>query len=209
MVHGESLGGLAASYAAMKEKKLRIDCVFINRTFASFESVAYWGAGIHAMVKSLVDNSNTSLSFCYMERATFSSLIGKAVGGCLRGVTRWKDSNIDNFNGIERSQAVYLLFGCDPVNDNIVNDLSSLKSANTRNLIQERLGIPQRYRDRYSLNTKDLLLDDARVDGLVRIFATWSRTIKNMAFLMSNKQSIPEDNELTTENAEVVAHKFE
>lgn len=41
-IHGESLGGMVASYIA---KKCKVDFVFSDRTFASLADVAYWTFG--------------------------------------------------------------------------------------------------------------------------------------------------------------------
>ena len=49
MVHGESMGGMVASYVAMRSginKELPVDFAFIDRTFASLDSVAFWQSGI-------------------------------------------------------------------------------------------------------------------------------------------------------------------
>jgi uncharacterized membrane protein len=40
IVHGESLGGMSASYVSMK-KNLSVDFVFVDRTFSSLDAVAY------------------------------------------------------------------------------------------------------------------------------------------------------------------------
>lgn len=45
-VHGESLGGCAASYIA---RKCKVDFVFVDRTFASLVDVAYWTFGGRAV----------------------------------------------------------------------------------------------------------------------------------------------------------------
>lgn len=49
LVHGESLGGMAASYVAMKGRRTSVDFAFIDRSFASLDSVAFWGAGASLM----------------------------------------------------------------------------------------------------------------------------------------------------------------
>lgn len=41
-VHGVSLGGSIASFIA---SKIKVDFIFIDRTFASLQHVAYWSAG--------------------------------------------------------------------------------------------------------------------------------------------------------------------
>lgn len=42
IVHGDSLGGVVANYAARHEK---VAMLIANRTFASLNSVGYWAAG--------------------------------------------------------------------------------------------------------------------------------------------------------------------
>jgi hypothetical protein len=52
IVHGESLGGMVATYVTMKSainKQLPVDFAFINRTFGSLDSIAYWSAGITSL----------------------------------------------------------------------------------------------------------------------------------------------------------------
>ena len=52
IVHGESIGGMVATYVAMKSainKQLPVDFAFINRSFGSLDAVAYWSAGIMAL----------------------------------------------------------------------------------------------------------------------------------------------------------------
>ena len=48
MVHGESLGGMAANYTAAKcqDNDLKVDVLFSGRTFASLDAVAHWDSGI-------------------------------------------------------------------------------------------------------------------------------------------------------------------
>ena len=54
MVHGESLGGMVASYVTMKSnsnfnKNIPVDFAFINRTYASLDNVSYWASGINIL----------------------------------------------------------------------------------------------------------------------------------------------------------------
>jgi hypothetical protein len=56
MVHGESLGGMVATYVTMRSnsnntnsKNIPIDFSFINRTFSSLDNVAFWAAGINIL----------------------------------------------------------------------------------------------------------------------------------------------------------------
>jgi hypothetical protein len=53
LVHGESLGGMAASYVAMKGRRTSVDFAFIDRSFASLDGVAFWGAGASLMRSSI------------------------------------------------------------------------------------------------------------------------------------------------------------
>ena len=86
-----------------------------------------------------------------MNREKFSRCTGKLFSRLFRLVTMWKDSNLKNYTGIEKSKAKYCLVGSDPVYDNIVMDLTNLKSANARHLIYEQLDIHQRKRSKYEL----------------------------------------------------------
>jgi hypothetical protein len=54
MVHGESLGGMVATYVTMKSnsnyinsKNIPIEFSFINRTFSSLDNVAFWASSIN------------------------------------------------------------------------------------------------------------------------------------------------------------------
>lgn len=100
-------------------------------------------------------------------------MTGKVVSRIFRLVTLWKDNNWQNYTGIEKSKAKYCLIGCDPVNDNIVMDLSNLKNANTRHLIYEKLEVPIRERSKYKLKLKDYFLIDSDVDRLAGILENW------------------------------------
>ena len=103
IVHGESLGGMAASFVTMKENKLPVDFVFMNRTFDSIKKVSFWGAGIATMMSSLMDPTNTATAFCFLRRETYSQIIGSIVSKIMLFVTGWKDSNLQNYLGIEKS----------------------------------------------------------------------------------------------------------
>ena len=76
-----------------------------------------------------------------MDRARFAQHFGKLVSRIFRLVTLWKDGNWLNYVGIEKTKSKYCLVGSDPINDGIIFDLSSLKNANTRNLIYEKLEV--------------------------------------------------------------------
>ena len=155
---------MAASYVAMKCKKTSIDFAFIDRTFASLDNVAFWGAGASLLKHSILSTSNSRLTFCCMKREKFSLLAGKVISKIFRLVTLWKDNNWQNYAGIEKSKAKYCLIGCDPVHDTIVMDLSNLKNANTRHLIYEKLDVPVAKRSKYLLKLKDYFLMDSDVE---------------------------------------------
>jgi hypothetical protein len=76
-----------------------------------------------------------------MDRARFSQHFGKFVSRIFRLVTLWKDGSWQNYAGIEKTKSKYCLIGSDPVNDGIIFDLSSLKNANARNLIYDKLDV--------------------------------------------------------------------
>ena len=44
---------MAASYVSMKGRRTPIDFAFIDRSFASLDSVAFWGAGASIMRNSI------------------------------------------------------------------------------------------------------------------------------------------------------------
>lgn len=147
VVHGESMGGMVASYVAMRsniKKELPVDFAFIDRTFASLDNVAFWQSGIISLrnkISQQSGNSERSLRACCLPREKFSKIIGKLISRIFRLVTLWKDNSWLNFSGIEKTNSKYCLIGCDPVNDGIIYDLSSLKNANARQLINDKLNV--------------------------------------------------------------------
>lgn len=80
MVHGESLGGMVASYVTMKSntgmiggRNIHIDFAYIDRTFASLDNVAYWSSGIITLLSAFSSTENTTRTSdaktcCYMDR---------------------------------------------------------------------------------------------------------------------------------------------
>ena len=61
------------------------------------------------------------------------------------------------------------------MNDEIVCDLASLRTAHARNLIYEKLAIPNPLRSKYSLkNIADYILVDQRMQTLSEIFEEFS-----------------------------------
>lgn len=104
-------------------------------------------------------NENESL-ICFMNRQKISKILGKAISLIFKFVTNWKDNNWLNYSGIEKSDTKYCLIGCDPLNDHIISDLSSLKSANARQIIYNQFGIPYNLRSNYSLNLRDYIIKD-------------------------------------------------
>lgn len=99
IVHGESMGGMVASYVAMKSainKQIPVDFAFINRTFSSLDSVAYWSAGITSLrnkVGQYNGSDSSSRSVCLVDRSSFSQYLGKFVSLVFRFVTQWKDES--------------------------------------------------------------------------------------------------------------------
>jgi len=195
LVHGESLGGMAAAYVTMKSNQgqLPVQFAFIDRTFASLDNVAFWTAGI-ATLKANIDRENgsarSSLTCCCIRRGKFSRILGKWVSRIFRTVTQWKDNNWQNYVGMEKSKAKYCLIGCDPVNDNIIFDLASLKNANARHLIYQKLEIRHNLRSKYSLRLKDYILRDSDVFRMADIFEQWSCLLKDMNFLLKNQSCL-------------------
>ena len=92
--------------------------------------------------------------------------------------------------GIEKTNAKYTLIGCDPVNDGIIFDLASLKNANARHLINEKLGVQHNLRSKYLLKIKDYVLLDRDLDRLASFFITQSSLLKDMFFLCSNQDCV-------------------
>lgn len=215
---------MAASYVAMKCKKTSIDFAFIDRTFASLDNVAFWGAGASLLKSSISSTHSSRPTCCCLKREKFSLLVGKVVSRIFRLVTLWKDNNWQNYAGIEKSKAKYCLIGCDPVHDNIVMDLSNLKNANTRHLIYEKLDVPIAQRSKYLLRLKDYFLVDSDVEQLATILENWQIQINNMNYLMENKDvchqilnsseghksrlNATETNTYMTEDNELVAQKY-
>ena len=94
VVHGESMGGMAAAYVAMRSalnKQIHVDMAFIDRTFSSLDNVAYWSAGVTAQ------RSNPSKKVCGLNPEAFSQHFGKFVSRVFRLVTLWKDNTAMNY----------------------------------------------------------------------------------------------------------------
>ena len=77
----------------MKCKKTSIDFAFIDRTFASLDNVAFWGAGASLLKSSISSTNSSRLTCCCMKREKFSLLAGKIISKIFRLVTLWKDNN--------------------------------------------------------------------------------------------------------------------
>lgn len=200
MVHGESLGGMAASYVAMKSnsgmiwaRNIPVDFAFIDRTYASLDNVAYWSAGIVTLLPGFSEEdgkSSKSKTCCYMDRQRFSRYLGKLLSRLFRLVTLWKDSNFQTFAGIERSKTKYILLGSDPVNDSIIFDVASLKNANARTLVYNQLGIPSDARSKYTLSLRDYILKGSDLQELSIILEQWAIMIKDLKYLLLNSAHI-------------------
>lgn len=210
MVHGESLGGMAASYVAMKSnsgmiwaRNIPVDFAFIDRTYASLDNVAYWSAGIVALLPLFSDEdgkSSKSKTCCYIDRQRFARSLGKFVSRLFRLVTLWKDNNFLTFAGIERSKTKYILLGSDPVNDNIIFDQASMKNANARTLIYNRLGIPSNARSKYTLNLRDYILKSNDLQEMSSLLEQWAVTIKDLKYLLLNAGHIYGDQDASSIN---------
>jgi hypothetical protein len=100
-------------------------------------------------------------------------------------------------------------------------DLANLKNANARSLIYEQLDVHQGARSKYQLKLEDYFLLDEDVERLASILERWHTIIKNMRYLIENKDvctellgsfetlksqaSITESNTYQTEDNELVA----
>jgi len=103
MVHGESLGGMAATYVAMRSnasmvwaRNIPVDFAFIDRTYSSLDNVAYWSTGVVALLSMFSDEdgqSSQSRTCFYIDRQKFSRLLGKFISRLFRLATLWKDNN--------------------------------------------------------------------------------------------------------------------
>ena len=91
IVHGESMGGMVATYVAMRSsinKQIPVDFAYINRTFAALDAVAYWSSGI-----TMLYNRANEKKICMMGVSKFSQVFGKFVSRVFRVATMWKDAN--------------------------------------------------------------------------------------------------------------------
>jgi len=98
LVHGESLGGMAATYVAMKSNlgRLPVEFAFIDRTFASLDNVAFWTSGISTLKNKVGredGSARSSLTCCCIRRTKFSRILGNCISRIFRLVTQWKDNN--------------------------------------------------------------------------------------------------------------------
>jgi hypothetical protein len=92
-----------------------------------------------------------------------------------------------NYSGIEKVKSKYCLIGCDPINDSIIFDLASLKNANSRQLIYDKLGVDLNKRSKYLLEVKDYIISDSDRLNLGSIFDQWAIKLKDMNFLLQSK----------------------
>jgi hypothetical protein len=116
--------------------------------------------------------------------------LGKAVSRLFRLVTFWKDGNWLNYTGIEKTKSKYCLFGSDPVNDEIIIDLASLKNANSRHLVYEALDIQYNLRSKYQLKVKNYILLDRDLELLSEIFVKHSILLRDMIYLSNNQDCL-------------------
>jgi len=103
-------------------------------------------------------------------------------------------------------------------------DLGNLKNANARSLIYEQLDVHHGKRSKYMLKLEDYFLIDEDVERLASILERWHTIIKNMRYLVENKDVVnellgsfetlksqatnTESNTYQTEDNELVAQKF-
>ena len=103
-------------------------------------------------------------------------------------------------------------------------DLGNLKNANARSLIYEQLDVHHGKRSKYMLKLEDYFLIDEDVERLASILERWHTIIKNMRYLIENKDVVnellgsfetlksqatnTESNTYQTEDNELVAQKF-
>lgn len=66
-------------------------------------------------------------------------------------------------------------------------DLGNLKNANARSLIYEQLDVHHGKRSKYMLKLEDYFLIDEDVERLASILERWHTIIKNMRYLIENK----------------------
>lgn len=95
-----------------------------------------------------------------------------------------------NYSGIEKTKSKYCLIGSDPVNDGIIFDLSSLKNANARQLIYEKLNIDHKDRSKYMLEIKDYIISDKDKSKLANVFNQWAVKHKDMVYLLQNHKEL-------------------
>ena len=77
LVHGESLGGMAATYVAMKSNlgRLPVEFAFIDRTFASLDNVAFWTSGISTLKNKVGrEDGSARSSLLHSENKVLSNL---------------------------------------------------------------------------------------------------------------------------------------
>ena len=72
------------------------------------------------------------------------------------------------------------MIGCDPVNDGIIFDLSSLKNANARQLIYEKMNVEHKNRSKYMLEVKNYIISDQDKKKLASVFNQWAVKLKDM-----------------------------
>lgn len=64
--------------------------------------------------------------------------------------------------------------GCDPVEDQVILDLASLKNGITRQLLYDQLKIKHDRRSKYKLELNNYILTNQDMDEFVRILRIWA-----------------------------------
>jgi len=104
-----------------------------------------------------------------------------------RLVTQWKDNSWLNYVGINKSLDKYCLISQDPVNDNIILDLASLKSATVRHLVQEGFQLDHHRRKGHRLDVPNYIILDQDLEQLSKIFRRWYSLMEDLDFISEQK----------------------
>ena len=73
--------------------------------------------------------------------------------------------------------------GCDPVDDQVILDLASLKNGITRQLLYDQMKIKHDRRSKYKLILNNYILTNQDMDEFVRILGIWAQMSTDMARL--------------------------
>lgn len=75
---------------------------------------------------------------------------------------------------MQKSKSLYALVGCDPVEDQVILDLASLKNGITRQLLYDQMKIKHDRRSKYKLLLNNYILSNEDMDEFVRILRIWA-----------------------------------